>query len=196
MQLCGILQHDDVIKWDHFPRYWPFVRGIHRASVNSPHKGQRRAALMFSLICVWIHSWVNNGEAGDFRRHRAHYDVIVMAPIPRKYWQQIPCCSVDLGRAKEVWLSCYLVLLSVDSKQNPVTRQPHLHDPHPYVYVSVPDLRQTSCTSFNIHGNAWLFPFNDAIKSGLLCYVWCKQNSNTVKPVYNDHLISQVDHQK
>ena len=22
--------HDDVIKWKYFPRYWPFVRGIHR----------------------------------------------------------------------------------------------------------------------------------------------------------------------
>ena len=22
--------HDDVIKWKHFPRYWPFVRGIHQ----------------------------------------------------------------------------------------------------------------------------------------------------------------------
>ena len=22
--------HDDVIKWKHFPSYWPFVRGIHR----------------------------------------------------------------------------------------------------------------------------------------------------------------------
>ena len=32
--------HDDVIKWKHFPRYWPFVRRIHRSSVNSPHKGQ------------------------------------------------------------------------------------------------------------------------------------------------------------
>ena len=28
--------HDDVIKWKHFPRYWPFVRGIHRSPVNSP----------------------------------------------------------------------------------------------------------------------------------------------------------------
>ena len=33
---------------------------------------------MFSLICVWINGWVNNGEAGDLRRYRAHYDVIVM----------------------------------------------------------------------------------------------------------------------
>ena len=34
--------------------------------VNSTHKGQRRWALKFSLICVWINGWVNNGEAGDF----------------------------------------------------------------------------------------------------------------------------------
>ena len=43
--------HDDVINWKHFPRYWPFVRRIHRSPVNSPHKGQWRGALMFSLIC-------------------------------------------------------------------------------------------------------------------------------------------------
>ena len=46
--------------------------------VNSPHKGQWRGALMFSLICVWINGWVNNREAGDLRRHRGHYDVSVM----------------------------------------------------------------------------------------------------------------------
>ena len=70
--------HDDVIKWKHFPRYWPFVRRTHRWSANSPHKGQWRGALMFSLICVWINVWVNNREAGDLRCHRAHYGVIVM----------------------------------------------------------------------------------------------------------------------
>ena len=32
--------HDDVIKWKHFLRYWPFVLGVHRSPVNSPHKGQ------------------------------------------------------------------------------------------------------------------------------------------------------------
>ena len=70
--------HDDVIKWKHFPRYWPFVREIQRSPVNSPHKGQWRGALMFSLICVWINGWVNNRDAGDLRRYRAHYVVIVM----------------------------------------------------------------------------------------------------------------------
>ena len=70
--------HDDVIKWKHFPHYWPFVRGIHRSPVISPHKGQWRGALIFSLICVWINGWVNNREVGNLRRYRAHYDVIVM----------------------------------------------------------------------------------------------------------------------
>ena len=54
------LAHDDVIKWKHFPRYWPFLRGIHRSPVNSPNKGQWRGALMFSLICAWINGWLNN----------------------------------------------------------------------------------------------------------------------------------------
>ena len=70
--LSAFLNHDDVIKWKHFPRYWPFVRGIHRSLVNPPHKGQWRGALIFSLICLWINGWVNNREAGDLRRYRAH----------------------------------------------------------------------------------------------------------------------------
>ena len=70
--------HDDVIKWKQFPRHWPFVRGIHRSLVNSPHKGQWRGALMFSLICPWTNDWVNNQVSSDLRYHHAHYDVTVM----------------------------------------------------------------------------------------------------------------------
>ena len=76
--LCSCCFYDDVIKWKHFPRNWPFVRGIHRSPVNSLHKDQWREALMFYLICARINGWVNNREAGDLRRYRAHYDVIVM----------------------------------------------------------------------------------------------------------------------
>ena len=52
LPVCGVFfmaihTHDDVIKWKHFPRYWPFVRGIHRSPVNSPHKDQWHGALMF-----------------------------------------------------------------------------------------------------------------------------------------------------
>ena len=70
--------HDDVIKWKHLARYWPFVRGIHRSLVNSPHKGQWCGALMLSSICAWMNGWVNSLVAGDLRRRRAHYDVTVM----------------------------------------------------------------------------------------------------------------------
>ena len=77
--LFGIT-HDDIIKWKHFPSKWPFVRGIHRSPVNSPHKGLWRGALMFSLVCAWINGWINNREAGDLRRHYSHCDVTLMRP--------------------------------------------------------------------------------------------------------------------
>ena len=89
--------HDDVIKWKQFPRHWPFVRGIHRSPVNSPHKGQWRGALMFSLIWAWTNSWANNGDAGDLRRHRAHYDVIVMG---------VSSLCNRLVQTQIVWSSC------------------------------------------------------------------------------------------
>ena len=95
--ITGVLWKDKSLKWrmnrialkvlsriwrrhqmETFPRYWPFVRGIHRSPVNSPHKGQWRGALMFSLIYAWTNGWLNNQYAGDLRRHRAHYDVTVM----------------------------------------------------------------------------------------------------------------------
>ena len=47
LPVINYIDHDDVIKWKHFPRYWPFVRGIHRSPVTSPHKGQLRGALIF-----------------------------------------------------------------------------------------------------------------------------------------------------
>ena len=59
--------HDDVIKWKHFPCYWPFMWGIHQSALNSTHKGQWHWALMYSLICAWINAWVNNLGAGDLR---------------------------------------------------------------------------------------------------------------------------------
>ena len=43
------LTYDDIIKWKHFPRYWPFVRGIHRALMDSPHKVTRSFDVFFDL---------------------------------------------------------------------------------------------------------------------------------------------------
>ena len=94
--------HDDVIKWKHFPRYWPFVQGIHRSPVNSPHKGQWRGTLMFSLICVWINGWVNSREAGDLRRYRAHYDVTVMSKTC-KHVRNLSPLSASTSKYAESW---------------------------------------------------------------------------------------------
>ena len=81
------MYHDDVIKWQHFPRNWHFVWGIHWSLVISPHKGQWRGALIFSLICIWTNGWVNDRDAGDLRCHRAHYDVIViLIGTPGRNW--------------------------------------------------------------------------------------------------------------
>ena len=88
IRICAVV-HDDFIKWKHFPRYWPFARGIHRSPVNSPHKGQWRRALMFSLICVLINGWVNNHEASDLRPHPAIMTSSWTADGigPRFHWQ-------------------------------------------------------------------------------------------------------------
>ena len=87
------LPHDDVMQWNHFPCYWPFVRGIHRLPMVSTHKDQWRGALMFSLICAGTNDWANNRNAGDLRRHRVHYDVSVMKPCDdwsNSRW----CCNI------------------------------------------------------------------------------------------------------
>ena len=87
-------EYDDVITWKHFPRYWPFVRGIHLPS-TSPHKGhQWRGALMFSLIRAWTYDWANDRDAVDLRCHRAHYGVTVMISFICPRCRVTPmCCS-------------------------------------------------------------------------------------------------------
>ena len=98
-----LVPHDDVIKWNHLPHYWPFVRGLHRSPVNSPHKGQWRGALMFPLICAWTNTLANNEDAGDLKRHRAYYDVIVMHHD-----------HADLSEISDTWIvlhvTCYVAL--------------------------------------------------------------------------------------
>ena len=68
--------HNDIIKWKYFPRYWPFVRRIHR--LPYPHEDQWRGALMFYLICVWTNGRSNNPDSGDLKRNRAPYDATVL----------------------------------------------------------------------------------------------------------------------
>ena len=54
-------------------------------SGGSPHKGQWRGDLMFSLIFPWTNDWATNRDADDLRLHPAHYDVTVMCyPTTRR----------------------------------------------------------------------------------------------------------------
>ena len=46
----------------------------------------------FSLICVWTNGSANNRDAGDLRRNRPHFDVIVVwFPKSDKLWQRASC---------------------------------------------------------------------------------------------------------
>ena len=87
--------HDDVIKWKHFPCYWPFVWGIHRSPVNSPHKGQQHEALMFSLICA-LNKWLSKQPWG--------------------WWFKMPPSSL-WRHCNVMWLQVFLALrhMSVES---------------------------------------------------------------------------------
>ena len=94
-------------KMETFQRYWPFVRGIHRSPVNSPHRGQWRGALMFSFI--WINGWVNNRHAGDFIRPHAHNDVIVCCLHDEWWWD---LCT---GRELRSGVKCIVVTIVTGS---------------------------------------------------------------------------------
>ena len=63
---------------------------------------------MFSLICTWTNDWARNRDAGDLRRHPAHYDVTVMVVQPSPWhrvmddnWETLYCHLW----AKPVWLN-------------------------------------------------------------------------------------------
>ena len=94
------LHDDDIIKWKHFPRYWPIVRGIHRSHVNSPNKGGWRGALMLSLICTWKrvskqskHRWSETPSCSLWR----HCNVIVKFDSLRNFCRQAHSTRCDTG---------------------------------------------------------------------------------------------------
>ena len=76
--------HDNVIKREHFPRYWPFVWEFTGHRWIPP---QRPVTLEPGYFLAWPNNWVHNRDVGDSRRHHAHYDVTLMfhrrAPGPR-----------------------------------------------------------------------------------------------------------------
>ena len=68
------LPHDDFIKWKHFRYYWSFIRGFPWILLTKASD----AELWCLLISAWTNGCVNNRDAVNLRRHRAHYDMIVI----------------------------------------------------------------------------------------------------------------------
>ena len=103
------LDNDDVIKWKHFLRCWSSVRGIHWWLVDSPHKGQWRRALMFSLMCTRTNGWANNRDVVNLIRQRVYCDVTV---ITRQWPKQlhdelVPLSDKHPGSCSVYASSCY-----------------------------------------------------------------------------------------
>ena len=94
-------------------------RGFHRSPVNSPHKGQWRGALLFSLICTWVKGWAYNREGGDLVRHSAHYDVTVMVVT-----YLLTVYTVDLDLVLKVSLGVNEDYLSVPWHQHTLPWKP------------------------------------------------------------------------
>ena len=108
--LCWMKQqklsmHDDVIKWKHFPRYWPLCREF-TGPRWIPHKKASDAEFWsFFLICTRINGWVNNREAGNLSCRCAHSDVTVM-----EWWMLKPVGLKMLfpkNGLPAAWLSWY-----------------------------------------------------------------------------------------
>ena len=134
-------RHNDIIKWKHFPRYWPFVRGIHGSPGNSPHKGQWRGDLMLSLICAlnkrltklasgcWLKS-----PAGPLWRHSNGHEMemlsallalcevrpIVTSGFPHKRGSKILHLWTQFA---EIWLSIIIRIFNSQCKSR-LRREP------------------------------------------------------------------------
>ena len=58
--------HYDVIKWKHFPHYWPFVRGIHQSLVDS--SSQRPVTRSFDVFFdLCLNKWLGNRKQSRSR---------------------------------------------------------------------------------------------------------------------------------
>ena len=89
----------------------------------------------------WIKGWVNNRKAGDLRRHRAHYEVIVMlaqflqtifpSDFPsfcfRFHWNSCPRVQIIIYQLWSKWLNVFVDL---------TPRHLHIFSRHKTVVIS------------------------------------------------------------
>ena len=62
--------HDDVIKWKHFPHYWPFVRGIHQS---------HRSSLVLHNDLIYVsHFQYFHGQIDNQYMHVDHFIISIL----------------------------------------------------------------------------------------------------------------------
>ena len=181
--------HNDVIKWKQFPRYWPFVREIHRSPVDSPHRGQWRGTLMFSLISAWTKGWANNRVAGDLIRHWTHYDVTVLFTVPG-YEQRF---NKNAHTTPE--LSFYVVMVKnhkcthnslYDCLMASETRLRNMSSNGNIFRVTVPLCEETT-------GDRWI-PLTDVSDAELWCILWSKSEQKFEQTIGKQMIWDAVVH--
>ena len=72
-------------------------------AVTGEFPAQRPVKQSFDFfICAWLNGSVNNHEAGDLRRHRAHDDVIIMIFSPSNDYP-LKCMRVAQQQFGIIW---------------------------------------------------------------------------------------------
>ena len=106
-QKCSVCRRtSDFLTWswwrhqrETFSSLLAFCAGNSPVTGDFPAERPVTRALMFSLMCAWINSWVNNREAGNLRPHRAHYDVNVMTFTSQN---KLICRKFDYGTSSRL----------------------------------------------------------------------------------------------
>ena len=83
-----------------FTRYWPFVLGIHRSPVNSPHKGQWRGALMFSFISISKQMSLPPFVFLEANRHIRHF---LIDKLSRKHFVSLSNHTYGIHKCAGFW---------------------------------------------------------------------------------------------
>ena len=127
-----------------------FCAGNSPATGGLPSQGQCCGALIFSLICAWINGWANNR---DLRRHRAHYDVIVMLYVLHKNVKTTMIIIAIVHYVDVTWVSL--------RRQSQPTRLfvQRVHEWHS------PDKGPVARGAFLMHTNV-IPPFSDVCSAG------------------------------
>ena len=134
--------------WRHqmetFSAFLALYGGIHRSPVNSPHRGQWRGALKFSLIYARTNCWANHRDADDLRSHRAHYDVTVLETRISVTFGSMLSVAQVLSACSHGPLTRYVILRVAHTPRMPGT-SPLSPPPPPPPQVSDPDMHHGTC---------------------------------------------------